>query len=189
MSRSREGSKSWGDFVEQVVYEYLLTCDVEDIRKTSYYVDMEKHIDFTFFSKKLNKYVGIDVKAPVPVEGYGINEVNYGTFINNRGKPGWLYGEANFAFIVTFEEFIIVELPELRNFLQNQTAGQEPEFGNRKIPYIKFHCRYKGGFRKSVSTLFKIEDVKNLPSAKVVKHNYGDRLKQAFNEMRECKIE
>ena len=183
MSKSKSESISWGGYIEGVVYDYLLTKNIEDLKKTDPDTDMKKHIDFTFNSKKLNKRVGIDVKAPTVVTGFKENDVNYATFINNYGEKGWLYGEADFAFFVTFDEFVIVKLSELRDFLEEKTSGQEPINGNPKRLYTKFHCSNNGGYRKSVSTLFKIEDIKNLPSSKVVLHNMGLQLREKFNEI------
>ena len=108
MSKSKSESIKWGDYIERVVYHYLLTRNVEDTKKTDPDTDMKKHIDHTFFSKKLQKYVGIDVKAPTVVDGFGENDVNYATFVNNAGEPGWLYGQSDFAFLVTFDEFVVV---------------------------------------------------------------------------------
>ena len=183
MSKSRSESMSWGGFVENIVYQYLLKCDVIGVERADSDTDMNKHIDYTFYSKKLKKRVGIDVKAPTVVNGFGENEVNYATFVNNQGKPGWLYGEADFAFLVTFDEYIIVKLSELREFLEGKTDGQEAVNGNPKQLYTNFHCSNGGSYRKSVSTLFKIEDVKALPSAKVVKHSNSEILRKKFNEI------
>ncbi len=183
MSKSKAESITWGGFVEKVVCEYLNTCDLEDVKKTPAEVDMKEHIDYTFLSKKLQRYVGIDVKAPTVVKGFEENDVNYATFVNNYGEPGWLYGKSDFAFLVTFDEFVIVELSELRTFLEEKTNGQVPVNGNPKRLYTKFHCSFNGGYRKSVSTLFKIDDVKKLPSARVIKHKMGDTLREAFKKI------
>ena len=178
-----------GVSVENIVYDYLKSKGL-DIKKTPAEVDMRDHIDFTFYSDKLSKMVGIDVKAPVVIKGYEPGNVNYATFINNQGIPGWLYGKADFTFLVTFKEFVIVKLSELREFMEEKTIGQEPLFGNPKKLYTKFHCsnfkEYNEGksndkYRKSVSSLFLIDDVKRLPSSKSIEHGMKEEIEKLCN--------
>lgn len=181
MATNKVESMKRGKFIENIVFDFLKSRNFKSLEKTTDEVDMRDHIDFTFYSDKLSKKIGIDVKAPTKVTGYGPNEVNYATFINNQGIHGWLYGKADYAFIVTFNEFVVVKLSELRDFLENMTDGQEPLFGNPKKLYTKFHCSNAGGFRKSVSTLFYIEDVKKLPSSKSIKHGKDEEIKKFYD--------
>ena len=186
MSKDKTESMTWGTFGEIFVRQYFKhVLGFKDIKKTSEYIDMTKHIDHVFTSEKLQRKVGIDVKAPTVVDGFEENEVNYATFLNNRGEPGWLYGESDFAVILTFDEIVIVELSELRQFLEKQTKNQVPVNGNPKKLYTKFHCSNQGSYRKSVSTLFRVEDVKGLPSAKVkkLKREWGNFLRKKYNEI------
>ena len=180
MATNKVESMKRGKFIEGIVYEFLKERGYKNLSKTTNEVDMRDHIDFTFYSDKLGKVVGIDVKAPTIIDGYEPNEANYGTFVNNQGIHGWLYGKADFAFIVTFDEFVVVKLSELREFLEKKTEGQEALFGNPKKPYVKFHCSNAGGYRKSISTLFYVEDIKKLPSSYSVKHNKGEEIKQFY---------
>ena len=191
MATDKVESMKRGRFIENIVFDYLKSRNFKDLSKTTDEVDMRDHIDFTFYSDKLHKNIGIDVKAPTFVAGYKPSEVNYATFVNNQGIHGWLYGKADFAFIVTFEEFVIVKLSELREFMEDKTSGQEPLFGNPKKMYTKFHCSnfkaYDSGisnekYRKSVSALFYIGDVKNLPSSKTVKHGKEKEIKEFYGK-------
>ena len=181
MATSKAESMKRGKFIEDIVYEFLKNKGYKNLSKTTSEVDMRDHIDFTFYSDKLNKTVGIDVKAPTVIAGYKPNEANYATFVNNQGIHGWLYGKADFAFIVTFDEFVIVKLSELREFLEKKTEGQEALFGNPKKPYTKFHCSNAGGYRKSISTLFYIDDIKKLPSSSYVKHDKGKEIREYYS--------
>ena len=45
MSKSKSESISWGGYIEGVVYDYLLTKNIEDLKKTDPDTDMKKHID------------------------------------------------------------------------------------------------------------------------------------------------
>lgn len=175
-----------GKFIEDIVYEFLKNKGYKNLSKTPNKVDMRDHIDFTFYSDKLKKIIGIDVKAPTVIAGYEPNEANYATFVNNQGIHGWLYGKADFAFIVTFDEFVIVKLSELREFLEKKTEGQEILFGNPKKPYVKFHCSNAREYRKSISTLFYIDDIKKLPSSSYVKHGKHEEIKEYYRHQKIC---
>jgi hypothetical protein len=40
---------------------------------------------------------------------------------------------------------------------------------------------YAGGYRKSISTLFYIEDIKKLPSSSYVKHDKGKEIREYYS--------
>jgi hypothetical protein len=116
--------------------------------------NINKHIDYHLYA--LEAYTTVDVKCmkrvsredPEPQDKFVWVE-----FMNVRGKPGWLYGEAQFIAFETKDGFAMVERIDLIDHC-NQYVNKEI---NAYKPQDALNAVYRRERRRDSMTLLELE--------------------------------
>ncbi len=102
--------------------------------------DIEDHIDFWWDSPKKGK-IGIDVKG---IKKGKRTDTNYDDSIhwlelkNVHGKPGWLYGKAEYIAFRTKSRIIFVKREKLLSFAKNCILGKEVVYDTPNDFYVPY---------------------------------------------------
>lgn len=102
--------------------------------------DVEDHIDFWWDSPK---------KGRIPIDAKGIKKNNRGDkafddtihwleLQNVKGKPGWLYGKAEYIAFRTFERIIFVKREKLLSFALEVISGKDVVYDTPKEFYVPY---------------------------------------------------
>jgi hypothetical protein len=108
--------------------------------KSSSKEDIEDHIDFWWDSPK---------KGRIPMDAKGIKKnsrydksfddsIHWLELQNVNGKPGWLYGKAEYIAFRTNTRIIFVKREKLLSFALRATEGKEVVYDNPKEFYVPY---------------------------------------------------
>ena len=127
-----------------------------DARKSTTMEDIHMHVDYW------HEDVGVDVK------GNNLPEEIWVELKNVQGKPGWVFGEAKYiAFdMPEVHGFIFVDREQLKNY-----CSENVDFSSvvsKKDAYKK--C-YRRKDRDDLITCLTLDDLKDIPSFKVVEYS------------------
>lgn len=131
-----------------------------DVKRSTSKEDREKHIDFWWDSPRKGR-IGIDVKG-IKKNGRSDSQlddtINWLELINVEGKPGWLYGEAEYIAFRTFTKILFVKRDKLLSFALEKTKDKEIVGYNPKDFYVPYQ-RFK---RKDVILKIPTSDLENM---------------------------
>ena len=88
-----------------------------DIKKSNSHDDMYKHIDF--YLKKGGQSFSVDVKGRKKIhrKSNSFDDIHtWVEFKNVRGKPGWLYGDADYIVFEQESRYIFIDRKDLLNY-------------------------------------------------------------------------
>jgi hypothetical protein len=108
--------------------------------KSSSKEDIEDHIDFWWDSPK---------KGRIPMDAKGIKKnsrsdksfddtIHWLELQNVNGKPGWLYGKAEYIAFRTFERIIFVKREKLLSFALEMISGKDVVYDTPKEFYVPY---------------------------------------------------
>lgn len=108
--------------------------------KSSSKEDIEDHIDFWWDSPK---------KGRIPMDAKGIKKnnrsdkssddrIHWLELQNVYGKPGWLYGKAEYIAFMTQMKIIFVKREKLLSFALEAISGKEVVYDNPKEFYVPY---------------------------------------------------
>jgi hypothetical protein len=146
------------DFVMDSV-KYTLGGDVERSTQSE---DRYDHIDFWWDSPKKGR-IGIDVKG-IKRNSRGDEKqddsIQWLELQGITGKPGWLYGKAEYIAFRTFSKIIFVKREKLLSFALECVKGKETVYDTPKECYVPYK-RKKWG-RDDLSFKVNTSDLENI---------------------------
>lgn len=135
------------------------TCE-----KASRDEDMYDHIDFWWDSPRKGR-IGVDVKG---IKKNSRNDKKQDDTIHwlelqgVSGKPGWLYGKAEYIAFRTFSKIIFVNREKLLSFALEKVKGKETVYDTPKECYVPYKRKKWGrddlSFKAHTSDLEEIAD-------------------------------
>tara|TARA_R110000824_G_scaffold161301_3_gene336551 strand:- start:124 stop:633 length:510 start_codon:yes stop_codon:yes gene_type:complete len=122
-------------------------------------MNIEDHIDFIIYNKKDERYTA-DIKAQKRISRGGNKQSSWTwvEFSNVNGKPGWLFGKADYIIFEMGDGWIFVKLDKLRDLCKRLvdvgTIVKSPSEAKYKI--------YQRENRKDKISLIEISEIKNI---------------------------
>lgn len=133
-----------------------------ETEKSSESEDINDHIDFWWESPKKGR-IGIDVKG---VKKNNRKDAKYDDRIhwlelqNVNGKPGWLYGKAEYIAFRTFSNIVFVKRDKLLSFALESIKDKDVVYDTPKECYVPYK-RKKWG-RDDLCLKVKTEDLEEI---------------------------
>ena len=126
-----------------------------NVKRSSKYDDVYKHIDFWWDSPKKG-VIGIDVKG---LNKSTRNDAEYDDTIhwlelqNVQGKDGWLKGEAEYIAFKTNTKIIFVNRKKLLSFALESIKGKDVVYNNPNECYVPYKRKKWGRDDLSIKVL------------------------------------
>lgn len=132
-----------------------------DVTRATATEDRKDHIDFWWDSPKAGK-IGVDVKGVKKNsrDGKLDDTINWLELQGVSGKPGWLYGKAEYIAFRTFTKIIFVKRERALSFALESIKDKETVYETPKECYVPYK-RKKWG-RDDLSLKVKTEDLENI---------------------------
>ena len=127
-----------------------------DARKSTAMEDIHMHIDYW------HDDIGVDVK------GNNLPDEIWVELKNVQGKPGWVFGEAQYiAFdMPEVHGFVFVKREQLKDYCSNNV-----DFSSMVTKNEAYKKCYSRRDRDDLITFLTLQDLKEIPSYKVVKYS------------------
>ncbi len=135
-----------------------------DVEKSTPSEDRYDHIDFWWNSPRKGR-IGIDVKG-VKKNNRGDSKrddtIHWLELQGVSGKPGWLYGKAEYIAFMTFAKIIFVKRDRLLSFALESIKGKDVVYDTPKECYVPYKRKKWGrddlAFKARTEDLEKIAD-------------------------------
>jgi hypothetical protein len=133
-----------------------------EVKRSTKYEDMVKHVDFWWNSPKKG-WIGIDVKG---LNKSNRNDASFDDTIhwleiqNVNGNNGWLKGDAEYIAFRTMKNIIFVNREKLLNFALESIKGKEVVYDTPKECYVPYK-RKKWG-RDDLALKARTEDLEKI---------------------------
>lgn len=129
-----------GMVVEEFVMKSIEETLGGECKKSSFKEDRYQHIDFWWNSPRKG-ILGIDVKGMKKnkrTDKEFDDSIHWVEIKNVGGKPGWLYGEANYIAFVTKKQIIFAKLKKLQSFIEEKIKDKVTTTVNPNECYIPY---------------------------------------------------
>ena len=122
-------------------------------------MNIEDHIDFIIYNKKDERYTA-DIKAQKRVSRGDEKQLAWTwiEFKNVRGKPGWLYGKADYIIFELGTGWLFVKLDKLKRLCESLVDINSVVTS----PYEAKYKMYQRKDRKDKISLIEIEKIKEI---------------------------